>query len=98
MRFVKPLDSAMLHEIFHEFKNVVTVEDGCIQGGFGSALAEFMVDHGYQARIVRLGIPDKWIEHGEQKELYNECGFDAPAIAEAVRQLMPARTVVPVSN
>lgn len=87
MRFVKPLDSALLHEIFSEFKQIITVEDGCIQGGFGSAVAEFMIDHHYQAQITRLGIPDKWIEHGEQKELYRECNFDAQAIMEAVREM-----------
>jgi 1-deoxy-D-xylulose-5-phosphate synthase len=85
MRFVKPLDAALLHEVFAEFKYIITVEDGCIQGGFGSAVAEFMIDNHYQAQITRLGIPDKWIEHGEQKELYRECGFDAQAIIEAVR-------------
>jgi 1-deoxy-D-xylulose-5-phosphate synthase len=74
------------------------VEDGCIQGGFGSAVAEFMVDHGYQSRIVRLGIPDRWVEHGEQKELYAECGFDVNAIIEAVRQLMPTRVMVSPGN
>jgi 1-deoxy-D-xylulose-5-phosphate synthase len=56
-------------------------------GGFGSAVAEFMIDNHYQTNIMRLGIPDKWIEHGEQKELYQECGFDKKAIINAVRQL-----------
>ena len=87
MRFVKPLDVALLHEIFSEFKHIITVEDGCIQGGFGSAIAEFMIDNHYQAQITRLGIPDQWIEHGEQKELYRECGFDAQAIMEAVKEI-----------
>lgn len=84
MRFVKPLDEEMLHEVFKRFSKIITVEDHALQGGFGSALAEFMIDHGYQAQINRLGIPDKFIEHGEQKELYDECGFDAKAIVEAV--------------
>jgi 1-deoxy-D-xylulose-5-phosphate synthase len=87
MRFVKPLDAALLHEVFAEFKYIITVEDGCIQGGFGSAVAEFMIDNHYQAQITRLGIPDKWIEHGEQKELYRECEFDAQAIMETVREI-----------
>jgi 1-deoxy-D-xylulose-5-phosphate synthase len=87
MRFVKPLDNILLHEVFSNFKNVITVEDGCILGGFGSAVAEFMIDNHYQTNIMRLGIPDKWIEHGEQKELYQECGFDKKAIINAVRQL-----------
>ncbi len=70
MRFVKPLDAELLHEIFSDHKKLITVEDAAIQGGFGGAIAEFMTDHGYHARIKRLGIPDRFIEHGEQKELY----------------------------
>ncbi|MFM8433492.1 MAG: 1-deoxy-D-xylulose-5-phosphate synthase [Bacteroidota bacterium] len=87
LRFVKPLDEDMLHEVFKKFKKVVTVEDGCIQGGFGTAVAEFMLDNGYAARMVRLGIPDRFIEHGEQKELYQECHFDTDAIKGAVREM-----------
>ncbi|WP_225975120.1 transketolase C-terminal domain-containing protein [Anseongella ginsenosidimutans] len=59
MRFVKPLDETLLHEVFKEFKKVVTVEDGCIMGGMGSAILEFMADHNYQAQVVRLGIPEQ---------------------------------------
>lgn len=87
MRFVKPLDEQLLHEIFSKFKKIVTVEDGCLTGGFGSAVLEFMADHNYTAKIVRLGIPDKFIEQGEQPQLYKECGYDAESIAEAVRSL-----------
>ncbi|MBK8848373.1 MAG: 1-deoxy-D-xylulose-5-phosphate synthase [Bacteroidetes bacterium] len=86
MRFVKPLDSVLLHEVFSNFKEVITIEDGCIQGGFGSAVAEFMIDNNYATNITRLGIPDSFVEHGEQSELYNECGFDAKAIIKTVRQ------------
>jgi len=88
LRFVKPLDADLLHEVFKNFKKILTVEDGCIMGGFGSAIIEFMADHGYNANVVRLGIPDKFIEHGEQKELYNECHFNAEAIKNAVRQFV----------
>ncbi|MFI5149885.1 MAG: 1-deoxy-D-xylulose-5-phosphate synthase [Bacteroidia bacterium] len=88
MRFVKPLDEAMLHEVFSSFTKVITVEDGCIQGGMGSAVLEFMSDHHYMANVRRLGIPDRVIEHGEQKELYAECGYDAPAIADAALELL----------
>ncbi|MEP7168823.1 MAG: 1-deoxy-D-xylulose-5-phosphate synthase [Bacteroidota bacterium] len=88
MRFVKPLDAEMLHEVLTNYKKIITVEDAAIQGGFGSAIAEFMVDNGYHSRIKRLGIPDRFIEHGEQKELYHECEFDAAAIMNAVRQLV----------
>lgn len=87
MRFVKPLDELLLHEVFGKFDKVITVEDGCIQGGFGSAIVEFMADHHYQARVVRLGIPDKVIEHGTQEQLWNEAGYDAEKIRLAAGQL-----------
>ena len=87
MRFVKPLDEDLLHEVFGKFKKVVTVEDGCLLGGFGSAVLEWMVDQGYSAQVKRLGIPDAIIEHGEQLELHRECGFDPEGIAAAVRDL-----------
>ncbi|WP_111668987.1 1-deoxy-D-xylulose-5-phosphate synthase [Algoriphagus litoralis] len=87
MRFVKPLDEELLHEIFGKFKKVITVEDGCLMGGFGSAVLEWMVDNGYAAQVKRLGIPDEVIEHGEQIELHRECGFDPAGIADAVRSL-----------
>lgn len=88
MRFVKPLDEKMLHHIFSKFKKIVTVEDGCIQGGFGSAVLEFMADHNYFAEVKRLGIPDKIIEHGEQSELHLECNFDVASIEAAVISLV----------
>ncbi len=84
MRFVKPLDEKLLHDIFKKYPNIITVEDGCLQGGFGSAIAEFMVDNEYTNKITRLGIPDKVIEHGEQKELYAECGFDTINIVKCI--------------
>ncbi len=84
MRFVKPIDEQLLHEVFSTYKKIITVEDGCIMGGMGSAVLEFMADNDYQAQLVRLGIPDKWIEHGEQTELYEECGFSPKQIAQAV--------------
>ena len=87
MRFVKPLDESLLHEVFGKFKKVVTVEDGCLMGGFGSAVLEWMVDHGYNSHVKRLGIPDKVIEHGEQIQLHAECGFDPEGIIIAVREL-----------
>ena len=90
LRFVKPLDQMLLHEVFANFKKIITVEDGCLQGGMGSAVAEFMIDNGYAAEIVRLGIPDQFIEHGEQAELYAECHFDTQSIMKTVRQLVTA--------
>ncbi|PRY36457.1 1-deoxy-D-xylulose-5-phosphate synthase [Spirosoma oryzae] len=95
MRYVKPLDEALLHQIFSRFDKVLTVEDGCLMGGFGSAVLEFMANHGYMARVKRLGIPDAVVEHGEQIQLHNECGFDPQGIANAVRELIfTGRTVV----
>jgi 1-deoxy-D-xylulose-5-phosphate synthase len=91
MRFVKPLDEELLHRIFDKFTKILTVEDGCILGGFGSAILEFMVDHGYSSSVQRLGIPDQIIEHGQQIELHKECSFDPEAIAKAAKQMMVDR-------
>ncbi|MBP5994824.1 MAG: 1-deoxy-D-xylulose-5-phosphate synthase [Crocinitomicaceae bacterium] len=88
MRFVKPIDEVMLHEVFSKFKHVVTIEDGCLMGGFGSAVIEFMVDQKYQAEVVRLGIPDEYVHHGTQEELWADCGFDTPAIVKAVKNIV----------
>src|SRR6185436_1971501 len=84
MRFVKPIDEKLLHEVFSKYKKIITVEDGCVQGGFGSAVLEFMSDHNYRAEVKRLGIPDRVVEHGEQSELHRESGFDQAAIEQAV--------------
>ncbi|GGG99401.1 1-deoxy-D-xylulose-5-phosphate synthase [Parapedobacter pyrenivorans] len=91
LRFVKPLDKPLLHEAFGKFKKIITVEDGCIQGGMGSAVLEFMADHGYQATVVRLGIPDEVVEHGEQHELWTQCGYDSSAIVDTVRKMAVSR-------
>jgi 1-deoxy-D-xylulose-5-phosphate synthase len=88
MRFVKPLDELLLHEIFSKFDKVVTVEDGCIQGGFGSAVLEFMADHQYSAKVVRLGMPDRVVEHGSQQELWAECNYDAQSIEKESLKLV----------
>jgi 1-deoxy-D-xylulose-5-phosphate synthase len=87
LRFVKPLDEEMLHEVFTRFPKVITVEDGCIMGGMGSAVLEFMADHRYQAEVTRLGIPDEPIGHGSQKELWAECGYDEAAIIRTVKEM-----------
>ena len=88
MRFVKPLDEEMLHEVFTSYKKIITVEDGCIQGGFGSAVLEFIADNNFQAEVRRLGIPDRIVEHGEQIELHRECGFDTDGIEKAVIEML----------
>lgn len=87
LRFAKPLDESLLHEVFKTYRNVITLEDGCLMGGVGSAVLEFMVDHRYSAQVVRLGIPDEIIEHGEQAELWKVCGYDAQSIVEASKKL-----------
>jgi 1-deoxy-D-xylulose-5-phosphate synthase len=94
LRFVKPLDEALLHEVFKKFDKVLTVEDGAITGGFGSAVLEFMAANHYNAEIKMLGIPDHVIEHGTLKELHHECGFDPEGIATAVREMLKDRVTV----
>jgi len=88
MRFVKPLDEAMLHEVFSKFNKIITVEDGTVVGGFGSAILEFMNEHGYKADVKIMGIPDTLVEHGTPKQLYDEIGIDANGIAEAIREMV----------
>ncbi|MGZ8549341.1 MAG: 1-deoxy-D-xylulose-5-phosphate synthase, partial [Chitinophagaceae bacterium] len=88
MRFAKPLDEELLREALSTYQKIITVEDGCIEGGFGTAVLEFMAQQGYKNDIRLLGIPDTIVEHGSPKELQRECGYDAQAIAEAVRQMM----------
>ncbi|BDQ12208.1 1-deoxy-D-xylulose-5-phosphate synthase [Sediminibacterium sp. TEGAF015] len=88
LRFVKPIDEDLLHEAFSNYAKIVTVEDGTVVGGFGSAVLEFMNANGYKADVKILGIPDRLVEHGSPKELHRECAYDADGIADAVRELM----------
>ncbi len=88
MRFAKPLDEELLHEALRRYQKIITVEDGTVVGGFGSAVAEFMLLHNYKNELKVLGIPDTLIEHGTLKELHKECGYDAEAIKEAVVEMM----------
>ncbi|HEY2727351.1 MAG TPA: 1-deoxy-D-xylulose-5-phosphate synthase, partial [Parafilimonas sp.] len=88
MRFVKPIDEELLHEVFSKYDKIITVEDGTVIGGFGSAVLEFMNENNYKAEIKILGIPDKIIEHGTLKELHHECHYDAAAITDAVRVIL----------
>ncbi len=87
MRFAKPLDEDLLQTVFKNFDKIITIEDGCLQGGFGSAILEFMADNNLTAQVVRLGIPDEFINHGTQEELRRECGYDKTAIVSAVKKL-----------
>ena len=88
MRFVKPLDEEMLHEVFSKYSKIITVEDGTTIGGFGSAILEFMAAHQYNAEVRMLGIPDRLVEHGTLKQLHRECGYDAQGIEETAREMM----------
>ena len=93
MRFVKPIDERLLHKIFKKYSSIITIEDGCLQGGFGSAILEFMSSHNYTASIKRLGIPDKFINHGTQQELHAECNYDANSIIKTVHSMLKNKTV-----
>jgi 1-deoxy-D-xylulose-5-phosphate synthase len=88
MRYVKPLDTQLLHSVFKKFENIITVEDGNLSGGFGSAILEFMCDNGYSANVKRIGIPDRFIDHGTQQELYKECGYDANSIIAVIQTMV----------
>jgi 1-deoxy-D-xylulose-5-phosphate synthase len=97
MRFAKPLDEQLLHEALSEYPKIITVEDGTVVGGFGSAVLEFANAHGYKNEIKILGIPDEIVEHGTLKELHRECGYDAQAIATAAREMQGERVINLVS-
>ena len=88
MRFVAPIDTDLLHSVFKKFHYIITVEDGVLKGGFGSSVIEFMSDKGYNSEVRRLGIPDYFVEHGTQEELYRECGYDAEGIELAIREII----------
>ena len=93
IRFVKPLDEALLHEVFSNYSKIVTVEDGTVVGGFGSAILEFMNANGYKADVTILGIPDRLVEHGTLKELHSECAYDAAGIEAAVKQIVTKKAL-----
>ncbi|MFH2096440.1 MAG: 1-deoxy-D-xylulose-5-phosphate synthase [Bacteroidota bacterium] len=88
MRFLKPLDEELLHEVFTKYSRIITIEDGTVIGGLGSAVLEFMNEHHYHAFIKILGVPDRYIEHGTPKELYRECGFDTEGIYAAILDMI----------
>ena len=86
LRFLKPLDEAMLHEIGRKFSRILTVEDGIIEGGMGSAVLEFMADHSYKPTVKRIGIPNIFVEHGTVKELYRVCGMDEESMLTLIKE------------
>ena len=90
MRFLKPIDEEMLHQIFRNYKRIITIEDGTIVGGLGSAVLEFQSDHNYEGQVKRLGIPDTFVGHGTQDELHHDCGYDVAGIRDSVKKMMEA--------
>ena len=94
MRFAKPIDELMLHDICRQYEKIITVEDGTVIGGFGTAVLEFMSQHEYKNTVVMLGIPDRLVEHGTPKELQRECGYDTAAIVDTVRSMMKDKLTV----
>ena len=87
MRFVKPIDEQILHEVGQHYSHVITIEDGTIVGGFGSACLEFFAAHNYKPSVVMLGIPDRLVEHGKPAELHRECHYDTQAVIETVEKI-----------
>ena len=96
MRFAKPLDETLLHEVCKQYEKIITVEDGTIEGGIGSAVLEFIAQHGYKNDIKIVGIPDRIVEHGSPKELHHECGYDAESIKKTVLEMMKGKVSVTV--
>ncbi len=94
MRFVKPLDENLLHEVFSKFDKIITIEDGTVVGGFGSAVLEFMSKNNYKAQVKMLGIPDSIVEHGTLKQLYRECHYDEEGITLAIREMMHEKIMI----
>lgn len=88
IRFLKPIDTDILHEVFAKFDIIVTVEDGVIKGGLGSAVLEFMNKYNYNSKVVSLGVPDYFVEHGKPEELHHQCGFDAAGIEKTIKSLL----------
>jgi len=93
MRFVKPLDEDLLRSVRKNFSTIITVEDGCLPGGFGSAILEWLNDNGFKTKVIRLGIPDHFVEHGTQPQLYKECGFDIEGIYNTTKSLVEHKMV-----
>lgn len=87
LRFAKPLDQELLHEVGRKFRCVVTVEDGALRGGVGEAVVAFFCEHGYLPKVVSLGIPDRFVEHGTPAQLYGQCGYDAEGIYRTLKSL-----------
>jgi len=85
MRFVKPLDEEALHMVFKKYKKVLTIEDGVLSGGFGSAVLEFISNHNYNVHLKRIGLPDQFIDHGSTEELFRDFGLDQQGIYKTIK-------------
>jgi 1-deoxy-D-xylulose-5-phosphate synthase len=96
MRFAKPIDEELLHELAPRFSKIITIEDGTIVGGFGSAVLEFLSEYNYKNEVIRLGIPDRIVEHGKPEELHHECAYDTAAIVNTVLSLTRKEAVVSI--
>ena len=88
MRFAKPLDEELLHEVGKKFSKIITIEDGVLRGGVGEAITSFLNDNGYNTKVARLGIEDKFIEHGTLEQLHAICGFDKEGIVAKIKELL----------
>lgn len=98
MRFVKPLDEEMLHEVAQKYPQIITIEDGTVVGGFGSAVLEFLNEHGYKNKVSILGIPDEIIEHAKPQEQYEQCGIDSGSIVRKVLEISGAKSEQKATN
>ena len=88
MRFVKPLDTQLLDEVAQRFDRIITLEDGVVAGGMGSAILEYLNDKGHTPRLKRLGVPDKFVEHGKPEELYHILGMDSQGVETAIAEIL----------
>ncbi len=88
MRFLKPIDESLLHTVFEKFDKIITIENGTVVGGLGSAVIEFMNQNQYHANVKKMGVPDRFVEHGSPAELYAECGFDTKGIVETITKML----------
>ena len=88
IRFLKPLDKKLLHQVFKKYTTILTIEDGCISGGMGAAILEFKNEYNYSQQIIRFGVPDRFIEHGSQKEQREECGYDKQSVINKLKELL----------
>ena len=87
MRFLKPIDEEILDYVGRHFKYIITVEDGVVRGGLGTAVLEYMADHDLHPSVKRLGLPDEFVEHGTPQELYQTVGIDKEGIKDTVKAL-----------